>query len=114
VPKELRARRVTREQYVAAPRQLTAAPLAAAAVAGGGGRLGQQGGRYRYSLVRGRPAGLPAGAGGRVVLVAAGEAHSGCVTAAGELYLWGRGDHGRLAHGGTRRCPSLELPPHFD
>ena len=37
--------------------------------------------------------------GKEVVDVAAGGAHSACVTAAGELYTWGKGRYGRLGHG---------------
>lgn len=33
-----------------------------------------------------------------VVDVAAGGAHSACVTAAGDLYTWGKGRYGRLGH----------------
>jgi alpha-tubulin suppressor-like RCC1 family protein len=36
----------------------------------------------------------------RVVLVAAGFGHSMALTASGELYAWGQGDHGQLGHGG--------------
>ena len=31
--------------------------------------------------------------------IAAGGAHSACVTSAGELYTWGKGRYGRLGHG---------------
>uniref|UniRef100_H3B372 HECT-type E3 ubiquitin transferase n=1 Tax=Latimeria chalumnae TaxID=7897 RepID=H3B372_LATCH len=34
-----------------------------------------------------------------VVDIAAGGAHSACITAAGELYTWGKGRYGRLGHG---------------
>lgn len=33
-----------------------------------------------------------------MVDVAAGGAHSACVTAAGGLYTWGKGRYGRLGH----------------
>ena len=33
-----------------------------------------------------------------MVDVAAGGAHSACVTAAGDLYTWGKGRYGRLGH----------------
>ncbi|XP_039600637.1 E3 ubiquitin-protein ligase HERC2 isoform X1 [Polypterus senegalus] len=34
-----------------------------------------------------------------VVDIAAGGAHSACITATGELYTWGKGRYGRLGHG---------------
>uniref|UniRef100_UPI00358FCF6D E3 ubiquitin-protein ligase HERC2 n=1 Tax=Myxine glutinosa TaxID=7769 RepID=UPI00358FCF6D len=34
-----------------------------------------------------------------VVDVAAGGAHSGCISSVGELYTWGKGRYGRLGHG---------------
>uniref|UniRef100_A0A8C0GP25 E3 ubiquitin-protein ligase HERC2 n=1 Tax=Chelonoidis abingdonii TaxID=106734 RepID=A0A8C0GP25_CHEAB len=34
-----------------------------------------------------------------VVDIAAGGAHSACITAAGDLYTWGKGRYGRLGHG---------------
>ena len=34
-----------------------------------------------------------------IVDIAAGGAHSACVTSAGELYTWGKGRYGRLGHG---------------
>nr|XP_032812660.1 E3 ubiquitin-protein ligase HERC2 isoform X4 [Petromyzon marinus] len=37
--------------------------------------------------------------GVEVVDVAAGGAHSACITSAGELYTWGKGRYGRLGHG---------------
>lgn len=36
--------------------------------------------------------------GVEVVDIAAGGAHSACVTAAGDLYTWGKGRYGRLGH----------------
>lgn len=33
-----------------------------------------------------------------MVDVAAGGAHSACVTSAGDLYTWGKGRYGRLGH----------------
>uniref|UniRef100_A0A8C4NJF8 HECT-type E3 ubiquitin transferase n=1 Tax=Eptatretus burgeri TaxID=7764 RepID=A0A8C4NJF8_EPTBU len=37
--------------------------------------------------------------GVEVVDVAAGGAHSGCISSVGELYTWGKGRYGRLGHG---------------
>ncbi len=37
--------------------------------------------------------------GVEVVDIAAGGAHSACITASGELYTWGKGRYGRLGHG---------------
>ena len=37
--------------------------------------------------------------GKEVVNIAAGGAHSACITASGELYTWGKGRYGRLGHG---------------
>ena len=37
--------------------------------------------------------------GKEVVDIAAGGAHSACITLAGELYTWGKGRYGRLGHG---------------
>lgn len=34
-----------------------------------------------------------------MVDIAAGGAHSACITASGELYTWGKGRYGRLGHG---------------
>lgn len=34
-----------------------------------------------------------------VVDIAAGGAHSACITASGELFTWGKGRYGRLGHG---------------
>ena len=31
--------------------------------------------------------------------IAAGGAHSACITVTGELYTWGKGRYGRLGHG---------------
>lgn len=37
--------------------------------------------------------------GKEVTDIAAGGAHSACITASGELYTWGKGRYGRLGHG---------------
>ncbi|XP_052278368.1 E3 ubiquitin-protein ligase HERC2-like [Dreissena polymorpha] len=37
--------------------------------------------------------------GKEVVHIAAGGAHSACITSTGELYTWGKGRYGRLGHG---------------
>lgn len=37
--------------------------------------------------------------GVEVVDIAAGGAHSACITASGELFTWGKGRYGRLGHG---------------
>ncbi|XP_060607151.1 E3 ubiquitin-protein ligase HERC2-like isoform X1 [Ruditapes philippinarum] len=37
--------------------------------------------------------------GKEVVSIAAGGAHSACITSSGELYTWGKGRYGRLGHG---------------
>ena len=37
--------------------------------------------------------------GKEIVDVACGGAHSAVITAAGELYVWGKGRYGRLGHG---------------
>lgn len=34
-----------------------------------------------------------------MVDIAAGGAHSACITASGELFTWGKGRYGRLGHG---------------
>lgn len=34
-----------------------------------------------------------------MISIAAGGAHSACITSAGELYTWGKGRYGRLGHG---------------
>lgn len=38
--------------------------------------------------------------GKHVVHVACGSTYSAAITADGELYTWGRGNYGRLGHGG--------------
>lgn len=37
--------------------------------------------------------------GKEIVNIAAGGAHSACITSNGELYTWGKGRYGRLGHG---------------
>ncbi|XP_041128227.1 E3 ubiquitin-protein ligase HERC2-like isoform X2 [Polyodon spathula] len=46
-----------------------------------------------------RPRVIESMRGIEVIDVAAGGAHSACVTATGELYTWGKGRYGRLGHG---------------
>uniref|UniRef100_A0A3P8VBT7 RCC1-like domain-containing protein n=1 Tax=Cynoglossus semilaevis TaxID=244447 RepID=A0A3P8VBT7_CYNSE len=46
-----------------------------------------------------RPKLVPSLRGVEVVDIAAGGAHSACVTASGELFTWGKGRYGRLGHG---------------
>lgn len=41
--------------------------------------------------------------GKHVVHVACGSTYSAAITADGELYTWGRGNYGRLGHGGLHR-----------
>ena len=44
-------------------------------------------------------------AGRRVVAIACGHRHSVALTQGGELWTWGRGEHGRLGHGDDRDQP---------
>jgi len=37
--------------------------------------------------------------GKEITDIAAGGAHSACITSASELYTWGKGRYGRLGHG---------------
>ncbi|XP_058886345.1 E3 ubiquitin-protein ligase HERC2-like isoform X1 [Acipenser ruthenus] len=46
-----------------------------------------------------RPRVIESMRGIEVIDVAAGGAHSACITATGELYTWGKGRYGRLGHG---------------
>jgi E3 ubiquitin-protein ligase HERC2 len=39
--------------------------------------------------------------GKQVVYITCGSTYSAAVTASGELYTWGRGNYGRLGHGGS-------------
>ncbi|KAL3879973.1 hypothetical protein ACJMK2_032247, partial [Sinanodonta woodiana] len=47
--------------------------------------------------------------GKEVVSVAAGGAHSACITSNGELYTWGKGRYGRLGHGDSEDQPRPKL-----
>ncbi|TSK42064.1 E3 ubiquitin-protein ligase HERC2 [Bagarius yarrelli] len=51
------------------------------------------------SLPCDRPRVIESLRGVEVVDIAAGGAHSACITASGELYTWGKGRYGRLGHG---------------
>lgn len=42
--------------------------------------------------------------GKHVVHIACGSTYSAAITADGELYTWGRGNYGRLGHGGSPNC----------
>lgn len=44
-----------------------------------------------------------------MVDIAAGGAHSACITANGELYTWGKGRYGRLGHGDSEDQPRPKL-----
>ena len=46
-----------------------------------------------------RPRAVESLRGKEVMDVAAGGAHSACITSAGELFTWGKGRYGRLGHG---------------
>ncbi|XP_077983839.1 E3 ubiquitin-protein ligase HERC2-like [Glandiceps talaboti] len=52
-----------------------------------------------------RPRVLESLRGKEVVDVAAGGAHSACITSTGELYTWGKGRYGRLGHGDSEDQP---------
>ncbi|KAK7097783.1 E3 ubiquitin-protein ligase HERC2-like isoform X3 [Littorina saxatilis] len=47
--------------------------------------------------------------GREVVDVAAGGAHSACITSSGELFTWGKGRYGRLGHGDSEDQPRPKL-----
>ncbi|KAJ8297784.1 hypothetical protein KUTeg_024315 [Tegillarca granosa] len=47
--------------------------------------------------------------GKEVVDIAAGGAHSACITSSGELYTWGKGRYGRLGHGDSEDQPRPKL-----
>ncbi|XP_077868707.1 E3 ubiquitin-protein ligase HERC2-like [Saccoglossus kowalevskii] len=56
-----------------------------------------------------RPLVLDSLRGKEVVDVAAGGAHSACITSNGELYTWGKGRYGRLGHGDSEDQPRPKL-----
>ena len=47
--------------------------------------------------------------GKEVVSIAAGGAHSACITSTGELFTWGKGRYGRLGHGDSEDQPKPKL-----
>ena len=47
--------------------------------------------------------------GKEVVEIAAGGAHSACITSSGELFTWGKGRYGRLGHGDSEDQPRPKL-----
>lgn len=51
-----------------------------------------------------------------MVDIAAGGAHSACITSSGELYTWGKGRYGRLGHGDSedQTRPKLVSRASFD
>ena len=53
--------------------------------------------------------------GTEVIDIAAGGAHSACITSLGELYTWGKGRYGRLGHGDSEDLtkPKLVRPRRF-
>ena len=53
-----------------------------------------------------RPRLIEALQGKGVVEIACGGAHSAAITAAGELYTWGKGRYGRLGHNDSEVCNS--------
>lgn len=54
---------------------------------------------FAFSSPCDRPRVIESLRGTEVIDIAAGGAHSACITAAGELYTWGKGRYGRLGHG---------------
>eukprot|EP01048_Picozoa_sp_COSAG05_P023844 COSAG05_NODE_5337_length_1204_cov_1.466968_1_plen_368_part_01 len=70
----------------------------------GFGRLGHGPTQDGQTMVASAPR-LMAGCfspGTRVACVVAGDDHTACVTASGEVFTWGKGDSGQLGHGDTR------------
>lgn len=51
--------------------------------------------------------------GVEVVDIAAGGAHSACITASGELFTWGKGRYGRLGHGDSEDQLKPKLASHL-
>ena len=47
------------------------------------------------------PTVITALSGKQVIHIACGSTYSAALTAAGELFTWGRGNYGRLGHGGS-------------
>ncbi|GFN81530.1 E3 ubiquitin-protein ligase herc2-like, partial [Plakobranchus ocellatus] len=47
--------------------------------------------------------------GKEIVDIAAGGAHSACITSNGELYTWGKGRYGRLGHGDSEDQPRPKM-----
>ena len=62
-----------------------------------------------YSSSRDEPTLVTALSGKQVVNIMSGGTYSAAITTSGELYTWGRGNYGRLGHGGSEdQCtPSL-------
>lgn len=45
-----------------------------------------------------------------MVHIACGSTYSAAITAGGELYTWGRGNYGRLGHGGSEdQCAPVQV-----
>uniref|UniRef100_A0A8D0EWK4 Uncharacterized protein n=1 Tax=Strix occidentalis caurina TaxID=311401 RepID=A0A8D0EWK4_STROC len=63
------------------------------------GKLGHGNRRQQYIFPCDRPRVIESLRGIEVVDIAAGGAHSACITAAGDLFTWGKGRYGRLGHG---------------
>ena len=54
-----------------------------------------------FSRFRDEPTVVTALSGKQVIHIACGSTYSAALTAGGELYTWGRGNYGRLGHGGS-------------